>query len=400
MRVLWPVSAAFLGLVLLGPVALAADQPGRTFHVKASELPKPFATPAVENSSQKTVRPNGVLPQVPKGFSVSVLASGLRDARWLAVAPNGDVFVSQPDEGRISVLHDGKTSVFASGGFNKPHGLAVHDGALYVGDLIAVWKLGYSGGALHENGARMRVTKDGFGPLGGHFSRDIAFDRSGSLYVAIGSMSNIDEEKPPRATVQKVDRQGHLSTFASGTRNPVGIVLQPGTNDLYITVNERDGYGDALVPDYFTRIQRGDFYGWPYAYSGPHPDPDFGAKRPDLVAKTKTPDVLFQAHSAPLGIAFYDGKQFPADYSGDAFVSLHGSWNSGKPTGYKVVRVKFVHGRPIGDYQDFVTGFWDGTSSPAKVWGRPVGLAIARDGSLLIADDVGNTIWRVAYTGK
>lgn len=392
------IFAGFLSMA--APAAFAADQPGEIHRVNASDLPKPFATPAVENSSQKMVRPGGALPHVPKGFAVSVLVSGLKDARWLATAPNGDIFVSQPDEGRISIIHDGKASTFASSGFNKPHGLAVRDGALYVADLIAVWKLGYRDGGLHESGARLRVTKDGFGPLGGHFSRDIAFDRSGSLYVAIGSMSNIDEEKPPRATVQKVDRQGHLSTFVSGTRNPVGIVLQPGTNDLYITVNERDGYGDALVPDYFTRIQQGDFFGWPYAYSGPHPDPSFGSKRPDLVAKTKTPDVLFQAHSAPLGIAFYDGKQFPADYSGDAFVSLHGSWNSGKPTGYKVVRVKFAHGRPTGEYQDFITGFWDGNSSPAKVWGRPVGLAIARDGSLLIADDVGDTIWRVAYTGK
>jgi len=398
MRVLGPVSLAFVGLSSVC-AALAADQPGQTFRIKASELPKPFATPAVDNSSQKTARPSGVMPQVPKGFSISVFASGLSDPRWMAVAPNGDVFLAEPDENKIMILHGGKASVFASGGFDKPHGLAFHDGALYVGDLIAVWKLDYKDGSL-KAGARTRVTKDGFGPLGGHSTRDIAFDRDGILYVAIGSMSNIDEEKPPRATVQKVDRQGHLSTFASGTRNPVGIVLQPGTNDLYITVNERDGYGDGLVPDYFTRIQQGDFYGWPYAYSGSHPDPTFGAKRPDLVARTKTPDVLFRSHSAPLGIAFYGGEQFPADYAGDAFVSLHGSWNSGKPTGYKVVRVKFAHGRPVGDYQDFVTGFWDGTSSPAKVWGRPAGLAVAGDGSLLIADDVGNTVWRVAYTRR
>jgi len=391
--------AGFAGLALLSSAVLAADQPGQAHRINASNLPKPFATPAVENSSQKIARPNGAMLHAPAGFSVSVFASGLKDARWLATAPNGDVFVSQPDENRISIIRDGKVSAFASGGFDKPHGLAVHDGALYVGDLIAVWKLGYKD-ARHESGARMRVTKDGFGPLGGHFSRDIAFDKNGSLYVAIGSMSNVDEEKPPRATVQKVDARGHLSTFVSGTRNPVGIVLRPGTNDLYITVNERDGYGDALVPDYFSRIRQGDFFGWPYAYSGPHPDPDFGKKRPDLVAKTRTPDVMFQAHSAPLGIAFYDGKQFPADYSGDAFVSLHGSWNSGRPTGYKVVRVRFANGRPTGEYQDFVTGFWDGASSPAKVWGRPVGLTIAKDGSLLIADDVGNTIWRVAYTGK
>ena len=200
--------------------------------------------------------------------------------------------------------------------------------------------------------------------------------------------------------MQKIDATGHLSTFVSGTRNPVGLVLKPGTNDLYITVNERDGYGDSLVPDYFTRISQGDFFGWPYAYSGPHADPTYGPKRPDLVAKTKVADVLFQSHSAPLGIAFYDGKQFPAEYSGDAFVALHGSWNSGKPTGYKVVRVKFANGHPTGEYQNFVTGFWDGSSSPAKVWGRPVGLLVTKDGSLLISDDAGKALWRVTYTGK
>ena len=400
MRGFTKVFMGFAFLTCLPSAALSADRPGQVHRIGASDLPKPFATPAVANSSQRIARPAGAQLQVPKGFAVSVFALGLKDARFLAAAPNGDVFVSQPDEGRISIIHDGKASTFASGGFNRPHGLAVHNGALYVGDLIAVWKLGYKDGALHESGVRTRLTKDGFGPLGGHFTRDIAFDRDGALYVAIGSMGNLDEEKPPRGTVQKVDAEGHLSTFVSGTRNPVGIVLRPGTNDLYVTVNERDGYGDALVPDYFTRAQQGDFFGWPYAYTGSHPDPTFGTKRPDLVAKTKVPDVLFQAHSAPLGIAFYDGRQFPADYAGDAFVALHGSWNSGRPTGYKVVRVKFAKGRPTGEYQDFVTGFWDGTSSPAKVWGRPAGLAIAKDGSLLIGDDVGNVVWRVAYTGK
>jgi len=394
------VSTGLVGVFALVSFGALAEAPGTPFHVKPSDLPKPFATPAVENSSQIVPRPKGTLPQVPKGFSISLVASGLTHPRFMALAPNGDVFLSEPDAGKVTILHNGKPSVFASGRFNKPHGLAFHNGSLYVCDLIAVWKLGYKDGALHESGARTRITKDGFGPLGGHFSRDIAFDQNNTLYVAIGSMSNVDEEKPPRETVQKVDANGHLSTFVSGTRNPVGLVLKPGTNELYITVNERDGYGDGLVPDYFTRAAQGDFYGWPYAYSGPHADPTYGSKRPDLVAKTKVADVLFQAHSAPLGIAFYDGKQFPADFSGDAFVSLHGSWNSGKPTGYKVVRVKFANGRPTGEYFDFVTGFWDGSSSPAKVWGRPVGLLVAKDGSLLISDDAGKAVWRVAYTGK
>lgn len=392
------MSLAIAAFLIGAPASAAPDQPGTMHQVKASDLPKPFATPAVENSSQRIARPKDAKLLVAKGFEISVFASGLSNPRWMALAPNGDVFLAEPDAAKVTILHDGKPSTFAAG-FDKPHGLAFHDGALYVGDLIAVWKLSYKDGAL-KAGPRARVTKDGFGPLGGHFTRDIAFDRNGRLHVAIGSMSNVDEEAPPRATVQKVDAEGHLSTFASGTRNPVGIALYPGTNDLYVTVNERDGYGDALVPDYLTRVQQGDFYGWPYAYSGAHADPSFGAKRPDLVARTKVPDVMFQAHSAPLGVVFYEGGQFPAEYKGDAFVSLHGSWNSGHPTGYKVVRVKFQNGRPVGSYQDFVTGFWDGGSSPAKVWGRPAGLLVMKDGSLLIADDVGKTLWRVRYTGK
>jgi glucose/arabinose dehydrogenase len=383
-------------MLLLAGSCFAADAPGTIHRVSAGDLAKPFATPAIDNSSVRVPRPSNLQPKAPKGFSISVLASGLSNPRWMALAPNGDIFLAEPRLNRVMILHDGEASVFASGGFDEPHGLAFHDGALYVGDLHAVWKLGYRDGALRESG-RERVTRGGFGPIGGHSTRDIAFDRNGALYVAIGSMGNVDEEAPPRATVQKVGADGRLSTFASGTRNPVGIALYPGTNDLYVTVNERDGYGDALVPDYLTRIQEGDFYGWPYAYTGPHPDPTYGSKRPDLVARTKTPDVLFQAHSAPLGLVFYEGAQFPAEYKGDAFVSLHGSWNSGKPTGYKVVRVKFEHGRPVGTYEDFVTGFWDGKSSPARVWGRPAGLLVAKDGSLLIADDVGGVIWRLAY---
>ena len=391
------LAAVFLGAAfILGGGAAAA--PGDTHEVRPKDLPAPFATPGVGNSSIAIPRPKAAMPAVPKGFTISLFASGLFDPRFMALAPNGDVFVSEPDADKVTLLHGGKAYDFA-GGMDHPHGLAFHDGALYVGDLTAVWRLAYTNGVL-KAGARVRITTDGFGPRGGHSTRDIAFDRNGALYVAIGSMSNVDEEAPPRATVQKVDAQGHLSTFTSGTRNPVGIALYPGTDDLYITVNERDGYGDEMVPDYMTRIQRGDFFGWPYAYLGAHPDPSFGGKRPDLVAKAKIPDVLFEAHSAPLGLVFYEGGQFPADYKGDAFVALHGSWNSSRPHGYMVARIPFDHGRPKGDYQEFVTGFWDGKSSPARVWGRPAGLLIAADGSLLISDDVGKVIWRVAYTGK
>ena len=391
-------TGAAFAAALFGAAAHDADRPGLMHMVSPADLPKPYMTPAVANPSTLIPRPKGAIPEAPKGFAVTIFAEGLANARFMAWAPNGDVFISEPSLNQVTIVHDGKASPFATG-FSNPHGLAFHNGALYVGDLDAVWRVAYKDGAL-AGGARTRVTTDSFGSNGGHSTRDIVFGPNGTLYVAIGSKNNIGEDSAPRATVQKVMADGHLQTFASGLRNAVGIAFYPGTNDLYVTVNERDGLGDGLVPDYLTRIRQGDFFGWPYAYIGPHPAPDFGVKRPDLVAKTKTPDVLFQSHSAPLGLVFYDGNEFPADYKGDAFVALHGSWNSAAPTGYKVVRVKFANGRPVGGYEDFLTGFWSGATSPAQVWGRPAGLLVAKDGSLLVADDPGQTIWRVRYVGS
>ena len=388
---------------LAGP---AGDYPGKHFSVTPASMPAPYVTPATDNESSTVSRPQGGRPQAPKGFSVGIFAQGLSNPRWMAVAPNGDVFLAEPNAGKITLLRDtggdgnaDKIVTFASG-FNKPHGLAFHNGELYVGDIDAVWKLAYSDGALTA-GARERVTKQGFGGSSDHWTRDIAFAPSGDLYLAIGSGDNVEEgEAPTRATVQHVNASGTLTTFASGIRNPVGIAFYPGTSEMWVSVNERDGYGDGLVPDYLTHVEQGGFYGWPYAYIGQHADPQFGKKRPDLVAKTKTPDLLFQSHSAPLGLVFYEGAQFPAEYKGDAFVALHGSWNAGQPTGYKVVRVHFANGKPAGGYDDFLVGFWTSGISPAQVWGRPAGLAVARDGSLLVADDAGKTVWRVSYTGK
>jgi glucose/arabinose dehydrogenase len=394
------VVLAALGLAL---PASAADQPGQTFSISAKDLPKPYATPAVDNGSEPAPAPQGFTPLAPKGFSVAPFATNLTSPRWMAIAPNGDVFLAETHAGKITLLRDengdgkaDKSFTFAQG-FDRPHGLAFHDGALYVGDVNAVWRLNYKNGAT-QSGVRERISKQDFGGSSDHSTRDIAFSPRGELFLAIGSGANVEEGEPPtRATVQLVKKDGGLSTFAAGIRNPVGIAFYPGTDELWVSVNERDGLGDNLPPDYLTHVEKGAFYGWPYAYIGPHPDPTFGAKRPDLVAKTKTPDLLFQAHSAPLGLVFYEGSQFPAEYKGDAFVSLHGSWNAGKPTGYKVVRVHFADGKPAGGYENFVTGFWDGKSSPAKVFGRPAGLAVAKDGSLLIADDGGKTVWRVAY---
>ncbi len=392
--------AAFLGAALS---ASAADKPGDKFLISPSDLPKPYATPAADNSSHPVPRAVDQVPTAPPGFSIAVFAWQLSDPRFMVVAPNGDVFLSEPYVGKVTLLRtvNGKTqaSTFASG-FDKPHGLALHDGALYVGDMKAVWRLPYADGQLKETSRERVTTAPQLGRPGGHSTRDIAFDRNGTLYIAIGSRNNIEEDPLPEATVQMVDKSGGLSTFASGLRNPVGIAFYPGTDDLFVTVNERDGLGDGLVPDYLTHLEKGGFYGWPYAYTGPHPDPTFGKKRPDMVARTIVPDVLFQSHSAPLGLVFYDGSQFPAEFKGDAFVALHGSWNSGKPTGYKVVRVPFKNGRPSGGYENFLTGWWDGKSAPAKVWGRPAGLAIAKDGSLLVSDDVAKLIWKVSYTGR
>jgi glucose/arabinose dehydrogenase len=384
--------------------AAVADGPGTHHQISANDLPKPYATPAVDNSSEIVPRPANVVPQAPKGFTVSVYAGGLTDPRWMAMAPNGDVFLAEPSAGKITLLR-GTTKAehiytFATG-FDKPHGLAFHNGALYVGGIDAVWKLPYKDGTTQATGPRERITKQGFGGSSDHWTRDIAFAPSGDLYLAIGSGANVEMGEPPtRATVQKVNPDGTLTTFASGTRNPVGIAFYPGTDQLWVSVNERDGLGDNLPPEYVTHLEPGAFYGWPYAYIGPHADPTFGAKRPDMVAKTKTPDVLLEAHCAPLGLAFYEGAQFPAEYKGDAFVACHGSWNSGHPHGYKVVRIHFTNGKPTGGYEDFITGFWDGKTSPAKVYGRPAGLLVAKDGSLLIADDAGKTVWRVSYGGK
>ena len=383
----------------------SADYPGKHFQVLPADMPKPFATPAVENSSKTIPRPADAVPQVPKGFSVSVFADHLSNPRWMAVAPNGDVFLAQPDANIVSLLRDTKgdghatVTTFATG-FIAPHGLAFHDGALYVGDRDAVWKLDYTDGALTA-GKKTRITKQHDLGIGGHSTRDIAFGPDGSLYLAIGSTGNVDTNEPAfRAAVNKVEADGSLTQFATGTRNPVGIAFYPGTDTMWVTVNERDGLGDQLVPDYLTHLEKGAFYGWPYAYIGNNPDPTVGSKAPDMAAKAKVPDILFQSHSAPLGLVFYEGSQFPADYKGDAFVSLHGSWNNSHPTGYKVVRMHFAGGKPVGGYDDFATGFAKSGTSPAQVWGRPAGLAVAKDGSLLIADDAGKTVWRVSYTGK
>jgi glucose/arabinose dehydrogenase len=406
------IAAAALAAALFWSAGAAADEsvPGTRIQMRVEDLPAPNATPSTANPPQAVAPPEGAALTAPPGFDVSVFADGLEDARWMAVAENGDVFLAQPSSGQVTLLRDtngdGKAdakSVFA-GGLSQPHGLAIRGGYLYIGDTEGVWRVPYRAGQEKAEAKPQLITPEGaFGGGNGHWTRNLAFSPDGTrFYVAIGSGTNIGIEKPPRATVQEFSADGKpLGTYASGLRNPVGISFYPGSEDLFVVVNERDTLGDGLVPDYLTHLVRGGFYGWPYSYIGAHPQPGFADKAPELVKQAIVPDLLFKSHSAPLGLVFYEGAQFPAEYKGSAFVALHGSWNAKEPRGYMVVRVPFEAGRPKGYYESFLTGFrlqgQKGFGSQAQVWGRPAGLAVAHDGTLLVADDVGNKIWRVSY---
>lgn len=399
------LTLSLLSLCVAGPALAAGPQPGDRFSVSIENLPPPL-TRSAANPPRKIPLPPDAAPTVPDGFTVTRFAEGLTHARWLTVAPNGDVLLAEPKAGHITLLRDadgdGRAELkqtFAEG-FNEPHGLAVHDGSLWVADVDAVWRVAWTPGQT-RGGERTNVTlPNALGDGNGHSTRILALDPANDrLFVAIGSRGNIEEEPLPRASIQRFALDGSAqATFASGLRNPVGLAIRPGTSELWTVVNERDGLGDQLVPDYLTQVQEGQFYGWPYSYLGQHPQPGFAKRRPDLVAKAVAPDLLFQAHSAPLGLVFYDGSQFPPEYRGDAFVALHGSWNRSDATGYMVVRVPFKDGRPDRRYQAFATGFQTNPgSAQATVWGRPCGLAVTPDGSLLVADDAAQVVWRISY---
>lgn len=399
--------------VMLGATcvpALASDymppKPGDEIRITVEQLPPPFETPSASNSPSIVVRSADLRPLVPAGFSASIFADHLSNPRKLLIAPDGAVLVAETQADKITILKDpGRTGHATSAqtlidGFSNPFGMAFQGGDLYVADTRGVWRVAYDPSLKVSDRKPIMVTPPGaFGSGNGHITRSLVFSRDGRrFFVGIGSRGNIDEEEAPRATIQIFNADGSgQRTFASGLRNPIGIALEPGTDDLYAVINERDGLGDGLVPDYFTQIRDGAFYGWPYAYLGPHPQPRLGGLRPDLVAKAIVPDVLFRSHSAPIDMIFYDGDAFPADYRGSAFVALHGSWNAHLPSGYMVIQVPFAAGKPIGSYRAFATGFQIGVPDDSRAWGRPAGIVQASDGSLLIADDAGNTIWRVSY---
>jgi glucose/arabinose dehydrogenase len=406
----------------------AQHEIGRPFRIDPESLPPP-KTGAIVTNRPLILGYNGQVPQVPPDFTVTLFASGLAHPRRLLVLPNGDVLVAEQSAGYLTLLRD------TSGGgradfidrhvedLNRPYGLAWRDGYVLIADQDGIWRVPHQLGALRAGrseqqrveqvppeqrkpvpgayGAQLITRKGVFGIVQGHQNRHLVIDpKTGALFVGVGSSGNLGAEPEPKATIQRFDADGsNQITFASGMRNATAMAFHPQSGELYAVVQERDGLGDLLPSDYLTRVQEGGFYGWPYAYNGPHPQPGFASLAPEKVKATIVPDLLFEAHSSLLDLVFYDADQFPPDYKGHAFVALKGSWNRSEPTGYKVVRVPFRDGRPEGYYENFMAGFWASGEQRAEVWGRPAALAVTKDGSLLVADDTGGTIWRVSYAG-
>ena len=383
--------------------------------INVGDLPKPFATESASKSPDVVPIPANPTLRVPPGFVVNVFADGLDAPRWLALTPNGDVLVTETKQNRIRLLRDTngdgvadakKTFASAANGLNRPLGMAFADNSFFLGNTDAVLRFAYAKNQQEITGTATKIADLPASGYNNHWTRNVVVSPDGNkLYVSIGSGTNVDEEPLPRASVQVMNLDGsQKQTFASGLRNPVGLDFHPVTKELYTSVNERDGIGDDLVPDYLTRIRQGEFYGWPYAYLTPNNlDPrqktSDKSKRPDLAARTRTPDVLFQAHSAALGLQFYDGQTFPQKYRNGAFVTFRGSWNRDRGTGYKIVFVPFdTKGQPQGYYEDFLTGFLLDPAVPTT-WGRPVGLLVLPDGSLLVTEEANNRIYRIQYTG-
>lgn len=412
----------------------SANQPGKTYHLSVASLAAPFESSSAGNGAKLAPRPEGAMPSVPPGFRIGVFTSNVEKGRLAVRAPNGDIFLAETAQGRIKVLRsaNGETadtvSEFATG-LTRPYGMAFYpSGAnpkyLYVAGVNSIVRIPYQAGDLKARAEPEVIVPQLTEASGGHTTRALVFSPDDkTMFVSIGSATNVAEKigpKPPEPLAQWQDKHGfggawgvetdraavlafdvdgrNRRTWATGLRNCVGLLVNPDSGDLMCSVNERDELGDNLPPDYVTRVKHGGFYGWPWYYLGDHEDPRLAGIRPDLKGKAIVPDVLIQAHSAPLGMTVYHAPAgarhaFPKDYEGDVFVALHGSWNRATRTGYKVVRVKMKNGVPTGEYQDFVTGF---VLDDRDVWGRPAAVTVAADGALLVVDDGGSVVWRVA----
>ncbi|MBV9033656.1 MAG: sorbosone dehydrogenase family protein, partial [Acidobacteriaceae bacterium] len=377
------------------------------------DLPAPYETKSASNSPELIPKPDTAWPQTLPGFKVERYAEGFTEPREIRTAPNGDMFVSDNKLGQVLVFRgitsDGKPQtrgIFATGLHNN-FGIAFYPPGnnpqyIYIGNTDSVVRFPYHNGDLQATGPAETIVAQ-IPPGGGHWTRDLAFSPDGSkLFVSVGSASNVnDPDTHPqefhRANILQYTPDGKFQkVYAAGIRNPVGIAVNPTTGQLWCSVNERDELGDNLVPDYITSVKEDGFYGWPWFYMGDHQDPRLKGKHPELKDKVIVPDVLLQPHNASLEITFYEGKQFPKQYQGDAFAAEHGSWNKAKRAGYEVIRVPLQNGKANGVYEDFLTGF---VTPEGGVWGRPVGVAVAPDGSLMVTDDGSKSIWRVSYTG-
>lgn len=394
------------------------EKPGVRRSIKVGDLPEPKQDESVDNGPSVVDRPEGAWPQAPAGFKVEMYAQGFREPRLIRTSPNGDLFLADSKAGIVRVLRgvgaDGKVQSmeeFATG-LDHPFGINFYPAAnpqwVYVANTTSLVRFPYKAGDMKASGAAQTIVPvlPGYAQLrgGGHWTRDVVFSKDGTrMFVSVGSASNVDDvDNNPRefhrADVLEFTPEGKfIKIYASGIRNCVGEAINPASGQLWCSTNERDNLGNNLVPDYITSVKEDGFYGWPWFYMGGHQDPRHVGKHPELQSKVLTPDVLVQPHMASLEMTFYEGAQFPAEFKGDAFAAEHGSWNKKNRVGYEVIRVPMKGGHATGEYEDFLTGF---VTPDGKVWGRPVGVAVAKDGSLFVTDDGTKSVWHVTYTGN
>ena len=415
------VPAAASSKVLTGQDAFtdySKEVPGTFRRLTVADLPAPYATKGVDGGSKSIPRPDDAWPRVPAGFKVDMYATGIDRPRLIRTAPNGDLFVALSESSKIMVFRgltpEGKpqqSEVFTTD-VTQPFGIRFYPEGpdpkwVYIGNTDSVVRFPYKNGDMKASGPAEKLADlPGGGRLrgGGHWTRDIAFSKDGTkMLVSVGSHSNVDDVDNNPAEVHRADvlqftpEGKFLKVYASGIRNCVGEAVNPTTGQLWCSTNERDMLGDNLVPDYITHVQEDGFYGWPWFYMGDHQDPRHEGKHPELKGKILVPDVLLQPHFASLEMTFYEGSEFPHDYKGDIFAAEHGSWNKAKRAGYELIRVPVKNGKATGEYEDFMTGF---VTDDGQVWGRPVGVTTAKDGSLFVTDDGSGTIWHIRYTGK
>lgn len=361
------------------------------------KLPPPFHTPSATNRPRPVERPEGAKLNLPPGFTIKEFASGFQRPRYMILGPSKEILLSDSMvNGSVFVLNGGNKSEILKN-LDRPYGLLLLKDYLYVGETTSLKRYKYNPKTMTAGPGEEILNMKDFSA--GHWTRSLIADRKGEhIFVGIGSRSNVDAGEPEmRAAIIKITPDGKSKeVYASGTRNPIGLHFMPNSDQLWAAVQERDGLGDDLVPDYFTSIKPGGFYGWPYAYIGPNEDPRRKGEKPDLVAKTIVPDVPLGAHVAVLDFLFYTGKLFPKEYQGGAFLAQHGSWNRSKRVGYNVVFIPFKDGKPSGPAKEFLQG-WMMDPEKTDVWGRPVGFLQLPDGSILVSDDVGNKIWHITY---